>query len=332
MHQYLIGIDVGGTNIKMMIMDETGGETAWTSIPTMAEQGYEVISDNMIRELDRMFEERGIRSQEVAAVGMGLPGTVDKKKNRTVYLAKLRWDDFNPAEKIGSHYHAPSVIDNDANVNALGEYRFGTDGNVDSLALLTLGTGVGCGFVVNGKIFGGFSNMAAEAGHMIVAADGGAICLCGKRGHLEGYCSGTALERNAREMMEARKDSLLVKYVKENKGVYDNSMVTRGVREGDETCQELWKHYIHYLSAGITNVMLMYNPEVILLGGGISAAGELLLEPVNRETSDMVLHKKSWCPVRKAALGSRAGMYGACALAAQEAEIRLPFGNKSPLI
>lgn len=318
MHRYLIGIDVGGTNIKMMIMDEGYGVIAETSVPTMAELGYEVISDRMLLELDGMFAERGIETPAVAAVGMGLPGTVDKRSNRTVYLAKLRWDGFNPAEKIGRHYHAPSFIDNDANINALGEYQFGTEKKADSLALLTLGTGVGCGLVVNGRIFGGAANMAGEAGHMIVSAEGGAICLCGRRGHLEGYCSGTALERSAKEMLAARPESLLAGYVKENHGVYDNRMIPRGVCEKDEVCLELWERYVHYLSVGVANIMTMYNPEVILLGGGISGAGELLLEPVNQKTAKMVLCERSWCPVKGAALGARAGMYGACALAGQE--------------
>lgn len=315
---FLLGIDVGGTNIKIMIMDREHRAAARRSIPTRREEGYERVSDRMIEAAEEMLDGCGIGREELAAAAMGLPGTVDVKNHVTVCLSALHWDGFNPCRKIGEHFGIPYFIDNDANVNALGEYIFGDNGGVQSLALVTLGTGVGCGVVADGKIVGGADNMAAELGHMIIAADGGARCLCGRRGHLEAYCSGTALAREAGAMMEAYPDTALHRYVAENGGKFDNAMISRGYEAGDNVCRELISRYNHYLSVGMTNLMTMYNPELILLGGGISNAGDMIVGAVSELCREMVLSERSWCPVKKATLGAEAGMYGACALAAQK--------------
>lgn len=317
MSRFLIGIDVGGTNIKIMIMTDTYEVVAKTSIPTHAELGYEKISDNMIEAIDKIFEEKKIKSPDVVSIAMGLPGTIDKKAEKTVYLSVLRWNGFNPCEKLGKYYKAKTSIDNDANINALGEYAFGKNGKRENLVLITLGTGVGCGVVSEGRIFGGAANMAAELGHMIIEADGGALCLCGRRGHLEAYCSGTALKRDALEMAKTHPETILHKYIEEAGGDYDNSMVTRGAGKGDSVCLEIMERFTHYLAAGIANVMTLYNPDLILIGGGISNAGNMLIKPLNEKCRKMVIHERSYCPVARATLGSEAGMYGACALAGQ---------------
>lgn len=317
MNNYVMGIDVGGTNIKIMIMDERRRVVAKQSIPTWRENGYEEISDRIIASAGLMLSELHPGRGALRAVAMGLPGTVDTRNNVTVCLSALHWDGFNPCEKIGKHFGVPYFIENDANISAYGEYVFGVNGKADNMALVTLGTGVGCGIIMNGRIVSGANNMAAELGHMIVNADGGALCLCGRRGHLEAYCAGVALARDAQAMMEAFPDTALHQYVKDSAGNFDNTMITRGYEEGDRVCRELIERYTHYLAVGLANVMTMFNPEVILLGGGISNAGDIILKPVNRLCRSMVLTERSWCPVKKATLGSEAGMYGACALAAQ---------------
>lgn len=323
MREFLIGIDVGGTNIKLMIMDTMFTVVGKTSIPTNVAEGYERISDRMISVLEEMFAADNISNPKVLHLVMGLPGTVDRKSGKTVYLSVLRWDGYNPAEKIGKHFHAPVTIENDANINALGEYAFGGYGK-KNLVLITLGTGVGGGVVIDGQIFGGSGNMAAELGHMVVVAEGGALCLCGRRGHLEAYCSGSALKRDALEMADAVPDTILHQYIREAGGRYDNSMITRGVIAKDQVCISLFDRFIHYLSVGVTNVMTFYNPEIVIIGGGISNAGDLLLKPLNAKCREMVATERSYCPIVKASLGAEAGMYGACALAAQMSGINLP--------
>ena len=322
MSAYLIGIDVGGTAIKMMIMDTCFQVIGQTSVPTDAPGGYDAASERMLTALSGMFAERSIQNPEVLYAAMGLPGTVDRKAGKTVFLGNLHWDGFNPASKIGEYFSCPVIIDNDANIAAFGEYAFGTFRKSD-LVLVTLGTGVGCGVVSGGQIFSGSHNMAAELGHMVITADGGPICSCGKRGHLESYCSGRALMRDALAAAAANPESILNRYIEKAEGMYDNSMVTRGALEGDDSCLEVISTYIHYLSVGLANVMSVYDPEIILLGGGISNAGELLIRPLNDLCDKIVLSKQSSRRIEIASLGADAGQYGACALAAQEAGLDL---------
>lgn len=317
MKRYLIGIDVGGTNIKIMIMTDTFACLSKCSIKTQAQMGYDKIVKNMIAAIDRMFYEKGIRNPKVASVAMGVPGIVDKKGKKTIHLNHLRWDDFDPGAIIGEYYDAPTVLENDGNVSALGEYWFGGGKKASSLVLLTLGTGVGGGMIAAGKIFGGAGGLAAELGHMTIVADGGNICLCGQRGCLEAYASGSALEREALQMMMTHPHTRLHDYVKMNGGVYDNHLVSRGVQERDEVCMELINWFLHYLSIGVANIMKILNPEIVLIGGGVAEAGEILIAPLNRQCRSRVFHEKQCCPVKKAGLGSAAGMYGACVLAGQ---------------
>lgn len=321
MDGHLMGIDVGGTNIKMMIMDGDYRVVAKCSIPTLRDTGYEEVSTRMIRAAKELMAGHNLKPESLKAVAMGLPGTVDTVQGVTVRLSALHWDGFNPCEKIGKYFQVPYFIENDANINAFGEYMFGGNRGRKSLALVTLGTGVGCGIVLDGKIAGGANNMAAELGHMIVNADGGELCLCGKRGHLESYCSGIALTWEAQAMMSVFPDSVLHQYVRENNGLFDIAMITRGYEEHDHVCRELIDRYTRYLSVGLANLMTMYNPELILVGGGISNAGDIILNPINKRCKEMVLSERSYCPVKKAALGAEAGMYGACALAGQKVRL-----------
>ncbi|MEH2943113.1 ROK family protein [Lachnospiraceae bacterium KK002] len=316
MLKYLIGIDVGGTNIKVMIMDTGLTVIGKRSFPTSAEDGYDMISDRIITNIDCMLAEKNIDRSSVMYLAMGLPGIVDRKAQKTIYLSKLKWDGFNPAAKLGQYYQVPTAIDNDANINALGEYAFGENGKKD-LVLLTLGTGIGGGIIIDGKIFGGSSNIAAEIGHMTINAADDAECMCGKKGHFESYCSGFALRRDSLEMLADFPDSVLHKYIAEADGLYDNSMITRGVTENDELCKEIFDRYIRFFSIGVVNIMHLLNPEIILIGGGISNAGEILLNPLNKMCRQLVIHERAFCPVVRASLGSEAGMYGACVLAAQ---------------
>jgi len=314
--EFLIGIDVGGTNIKIMIMKKDLHIFAECSIKTRVESGYEVISDNMIRTIDSIFLDKHIHSPRILFIAMGIPGTVDYKNGITRELSKLKWNGFNPASKLGKYYSAPVRIDNDGNINALGEYYSRNLKNVNNLVLLTLGTGVGSGIILDGKIMRGSNSMGGELGHMTIMADGDDLCLCGRPGHFEAYCSGSALMNYTRKMMATNESTILHQYMKEEE--YDNSMVTRGYKEKDPLCIQIINRYIRYLAVGCTNIMQILNPEVILLGGGISNASDILLPGVNEQCKKMVLNDSQYCPVEKASLGSRSGMYGACIMAATE--------------
>ncbi len=317
MNEYVIGIDVGGTNIKIMVMT-TGLQTVgWRSIATRKQLGYDRISDNIIGTIEEIFAENGINNPMVASVTMGLPGIVDKQAHRTVHLAYLQWDGFDPCEKIGQHFDAPSFVDNDASLNALGEYRFGIQRAQQNIVLLTLGTGVGCGIIIDGRIFRGTKNLAAEIGHMTIAADSPEkCCFCGKEGCLEAFCSGVALERYTKSRLNEYPQSILHRYVAENNGAFDNAFVTNGLGTGDELCAIIMRRYVRYLAVGVANMMKLFNPDLVLIGGGISNAGDALISPLAEKVKELVLHERQFCPIQQAKLGSKAGMYGACTLAA----------------
>lgn len=318
MEKYVIGIDVGGTNIKMMIMNDSLHVLEKRVFPTNAQigpSGYEAVAKQMTQTLEEMFAMHDVRDPQVLTVAMGLPGMVDALHKRTLNLPYLQWNGFNPAQKVAEHFRAVSVIENDANVNALGECYFGAH-CAENMVLITLGTGVGGGIIVEGKIFAGSAHYGGELGHMIIMADGG-VSFCGRPGCLEAYCSGSALEINAKSMMEKHPETILHAYTKQNGGVYDNAMVTKGCHVGDDVCLRLMRQFNHYLAVGITNLIELFNPALILLGGGVSNAGDLILKPVTEEVGRLVLCQEQVCPIRRASLGSEAGMYGACALAAQ---------------
>jgi len=316
---FLVGIDVGGTNIKIMIMTLRLEVLEFSSIKTNAEQGYEIISDNIIKEIETLLGRRGTDKPEIAAIAMGLPGTIFFREQETGgYLSVLMWDRFNPCKKIGKYFNAPYYIDNDANLNALGEYHFGIEKKVQHMVLLTLGTGIGGGIIINGQLYRGMRNQAAEIGHMTIVADNGDRCLCGRQGHFEAYCSGTALKNYALDHRSEYPQSLLHKYIEEQKG-YDNAMIDRGFSAGDPFCTMVYKRYMHYLAAGVGNLIKLFNPELVVIAGGIAGAGELILAPLREEVKNDLMDEGQNCPIVQSTLGSKAGVYGACFLAGETA-------------
>ncbi|SFS23603.1 ROK family protein [Enterocloster citroniae] len=313
--KYLIGIDVGGTNTKIMIADSSYHVVNKHTIPTRQSQGYETISDNIIAEIVRLCRQAGVKEDRIAAIGMGLPGVVDKKNSISIYLSHLNWNGFNPVEKIAAYFHTKAAIDNDANLNALGEYYLGCHEAYSDMVMLTLGTGIGCGVIIGGRVYGGAGNLAAELGHMTIVSDDGERCLCGRRGCFEAYCSATAMQNYALKMMEERKDTILHKLAADNGGIYDNRLVSDGARMKDELCLYIYRRFNHYFAIGVANLMKLFNPERIFIGGGLAEAGDLIFDPLNREVKQYLLHDKQYCVIEKSHLGYEAGAYGALVLA-----------------
>lgn len=316
MQEYLIGIDVGGTNTKIMVMDTHFNVLGEQITPTNLGATLEENSAWMIVAIDTLFEKNGIHAAKIRGIGMGVPGLVDFHANRTVYLPLHHWDGVDPCDSLAKHYNTVSFVDNDANVNALGEYYFGEGSEYRSLVYLTVGTGLGGAAIINGSLLRGKGNAAAEVGHMTVFAEGGRPCVCGKTGCLEPYCSGTELLRLAKESAEKSPDSVLACLVRENGGKLDNRLVSQAAEMGDRTAEALLKQIGRYLGIGVANLMKLFDPDVVFIGGGVSNAGEALLEPVRRTAEEYIMYPAQACPVRRATLGMRAGMFGAAAMAA----------------
>lgn len=318
MKNYIIGTDVGGTNIKIMIMRDDLFVLDFLSIPTDKKLSYEEISDSIIENIEKIFHKHGAKNKKIVSVGMGLPGIIDKKNNRAVYLPNISWNDFNPAAKIGSYYNCPSFIDNDASLNAFGEYIFGIKKKYHNIVLITLGTGFGAGIIIGGKIFRGSSNAGGEIGHMVIVSDVGEKCVCGNNGCLEAYCSGNSLEKYTLKKLIKEK-SILNQYIKDNGGKFENIFISNGYEENDKLCIDIMKRFVKHLAIGISNIIKIFNPEIILLSGGISNSPEnQILIPLKKEVSKLIMNKKQECIIEKAHLGYKAGMYGACAFALEQ--------------
>ncbi len=314
-NKYYIGIDVGGTNIKIMIMNYDHTVLTSTSIPTQKELGYEKISDTIIKTIEYMFISHSVGEKEILSIGMGLPGTVDNKRQKTLNLAYLEWNGFNPCKKIGDYFSSPTFIDNDANINVLGEYYFGLNREFDNVILLTIGTGLGCGIIIEGKLFRGAHNLGAEIGHMTIETENGLPCLCGKTGHLESYCSGSALTKITLEKLKSNQSSILRKYIADNNGQFEVSFLDLAVKASDPLGTEIFDSFMNFLAIGIANIMKIFNTELVIIGGGISKAESLDLLTLQEKIKYNLLNPEQLCEIRKAQLGEKAGMYGACILA-----------------
>ena len=309
-----LGIDLGGTNIKGGIVTETGEVVREASRPTHVEQGPEAIADG-IAALIRELEE----GERFGGVGLGCPGTVDDESGEVVCAFNLGLIHYDLRGAVKARTGYELRLGNDANVAALAEAAFGAGRGAHSTVVLTLGTGVGCGVVLEGRMLTGYTGAASELGHMVIA-EGGAPCTCGRRGCFEAYCSATALIRMTREAMVAHPESALHAVAREN-GAVDGRTAFAAKERGDAAGADVVRAYIQYLAAGVTNVVNIFFPEVIAFSGGVANQGEALLAPLREEVSRQEFggkYVKRHAKLLRCTLGYQAGVIGAALLARQE--------------
>lgn len=312
------GIDLGGTGIKCGLVTEDGEIVATKKRPTRKNVApIEIIKDmaELVRSLER---ETGLTA---LAAGVGCPGVMNQTTGNVVYSNNLDWKDVPLISALGDLLKIPVFAENDANAAALGEHRFGAGKAYESIVLLTLGTGVGGGVVSNGKLFTGTLGAGVELGHEVIRR-GGEKCTCGRRGCLEAYASATALVSQARRAVKKNPQSLVLKKANGDEKAIDGKIVLDSAREGDATAKKVVARYIDYLADGVTNVVNVFRPEAVLLGGGICAAGDLLLKPLRRKVNRRAYGGMGYAPVKieVASLGNDAGIYGAAAVAASGLE------------
>lgn len=310
--QYYVGIDLGGTFIKAGIVGKNGKILAKEKAPTQGEQGAETVAKNIADVIRLLLEKTGISTDEIIGVGMGVPGMIDSKKGEVVYSSNLKWRHFPIAKAVESLSGLPVKIANDANVAALGEAKFGAAKGCRDVVLLTLGTGVGGGVLVNGQLMEGNCSAGAELGHMVIEGNGKS-CTCGRKGCLEAYASATALIRDTKETMQAHPESLMW----EVGSLEDvDGKTAFAYRDKDVYAKRVVDDYIRCLGFGIVNFANVFRPEKILLGGGVCAEGENLIRPL-RQIMDRDLFGGDMgpaVPVDIASLGNSAGILGAAAL------------------
>lgn len=313
---YYIGIDVGGTNLKAGLVDESYALVAAKSRP-LAFESQEAMGETLVRMAMELAEEENIPREQIASIGMGFPGPVDDRRGVVVKTTNIPLREMPVADMVHRRWDVPVHLGNDADCAAWGEYRcFAPE--AESLILVTLGTGVGTGVILDGKLRTGINSCAAEGGHMVIA-QGGRPCPCGRQGCWEQYASATALIRDTREAMERDPGSALWKAAGSLEAV-DGRTAFTALHMGDSTAKAVVDSYIRYLAAGIVNFINIFQPEVVCIGGGVSkAADEDLLLPLQRLVRELSFDTEELKPhtrLVKARLGNDAGIIGAALLGA----------------
>lgn len=305
-----IGIDLGGTNIAVGLVNENNeiAAKAWT--PTCPEKGAEGVVDDMVSCIHNALLMYGADMAECSGIGIGSPGTCDVANGAVRNAHNLSWSGVPVCAMLSERTGLPVRLDNDANCAALAEVIAGAAKGCSSALMITLGTGVGGGLILDGKIFSGHLTLGGEFGHMCIAVDGEA-CTCGERGCWEAYASATALIRQASAAAKENPASALARL-----GELDGRKIFRAAADGDRTALGVVAKYCEYVGIGITNLINCVYPEAVILGGGISAAGDRLLEPVREyiERHFFVKDRALAPKLVRAALGNDAGIIGAAAL------------------
>ncbi len=274
---YYIGIDLGGTNIAVGVVTEEGKILATDSTPTNAEREYPEIVSDMAMVTKRVAQKAGIGLEEIKAIGIGSPGSIDSENGVVLYANNLKFNNAPIAEELRKHIDVPVHMENDANAAAYGEYIANGKG-ADSFVFITLGTGVGGGIILNKKLYKGFNGIGGELGHITLVHDG-VMCSCGNSGCWESYASVTALIRQTKEAIEKHPESLMAKLLKEN-GEVSGRTSFNAAKEGDEAALEVVKNYAEYVASGLVSIINIFQPERIVIGGGISREGDYLLTPI----------------------------------------------------
>lgn len=312
---YKVGIDLGGTNIKAGIVDAEYRILEQASVPTCTGRAETEIIKDMAMLVKKLMEQLGISETEIEGIGIGSPGMIDAKEGVVVYSNNFGWNNVALVQEMHRYFSCPIKVSNDANCAALGEAKAGAAKGVANVVLVTLGTGVGGGIVVDGKLFEGGHAGGAELGHTSLVA-GGEECTCGRKGCIEAYASATALIRDAKRAAERYPESVMNQLCENNLDNMNGKIPFDAAQAGDVAAKEVTENYIMYLGESIANYVNIFRPDVVLLSGGVCNQGEKLTEPLNQYIKDKCFGgEKSFIPkVHCATLGNNAGIIGAASL------------------
>jgi glucokinase len=313
---YYIGIDLGGTNIAVGIVTEDGTVFAKKSTPTGAGRSENEVIADIAQTVTSLLEETGVSLKEILSVGIGTPGAVDAEEGIVISACNLNFENTDLRTKLGVYFSKPIYVENDANCAAWAEALVGAAKGSENSVMITLGTGIGGGIVVDGHLYHGFNNFAGEFGHTVICV-GGEPCKCGKRGCFEAYASATALIRETEKAANGARDSLLWTYAKKE-GRFTGRTAFDAAKVGDRTAQAVVDAYIDHLAIGVANAIEIFQPEVLVIGGGISHEGESLFVPLIRRVTEMVygdrIPEENQTKLLAAFLGNDAGIVGAALL------------------
>ena len=308
---YYIGIDVGGTGLKAGVVDEQGKIIATAKCPTGVERGHEAVINDMAHLALKAVENAGISLDDVKSIGIGIPGIEDHARQIVPFCTNLYWHEVPLQELMKKVIDKPIFVGNDATVAGLAESVAGVSAGVKNSVFLTIGTGVGAGIVLDGKVNDGSHGVGSELGHMIICVDG-ELCTCGNRGCWERYSSATALINMGKKALKAHPESLIGK---DGEDKIEAKTVIDAAKAGDPTALEVYDKYIYYICAGLVSIINFIDPEMIVIGGGVSAAGSFLLDAIRAKLPSMVFYKAMpYATIELATLGNDAGIIGAAML------------------
>lgn len=321
--RYYAGIDLGGTNIAAGIVDETGQIVGRAIVPTGAERGYGAVVRTMAETVNLAASAAGIKNiDSVGSIGVGVPGAVDLGGERVVEAPNLAWCDVALSSELEALCGKKVTLGNDADCAVLAETACGAAHGRKSAVMLTLGTGVGGGVIIDGRIFSGCSLGGIEPGHMTLV-HGGEPCSCGNRGCVEMYASASALIRRTKRAMDMHPDSLM--WEKSGGGLsIDGKTAFEAAKSGDKWAKCVIDEYISYVASAVSGLVNIFRPEIVIIGGGIAGQGDYFIKPLNAAVKSRCYANKLISPPETvaAALGNDAGIIGAAMLCMQKEDIK----------
>ena len=311
--KYVVGVDLGGTKICTALVDLDGNIVKEVTVKTEAQKGEAVVLDKILNTIDDVLI--GTDINEVKAIGVGSPGPLDVENGLIVYTPNLPFKNFNIVKPIKEKYKIDTYLDNDANVATLSEYMFGAGKGSKNMVYVTVSTGIGGGAILNGSLFRGSTSNALEIGHITVMK-GGPRCGCGNTGCAEALASGTAIMKRAKEALESKVETALKNYEE-----VTAKEVFLEAEKGDKVSQDILNDALSYLGITISNIANSFDPDKIIIGGGVSEAGRIVFDKIDYEMERRCLKTiYNNCKIEKAVLGSKAGVLGAAALAILESK------------
>lgn len=315
---YYIGVDVGGTNIACGVVDEDGKIVARSKVKTKgggaSPAPYEAVLDSIKIAVREACENAGISVDKAESIGIGCPGLCNSESGVVEYANNLGFVNVPLKSDIEKEFGLTVYLENDANAAAFGEFTAGAAKGAKSAVVITLGTGVGSGIVIDGRIYRGANFAGGEIGHTVIVVDG-EPCTCGRRGCFEAYSSATGLVRMTAAAAEQNPDSIIPAVIKEE-GKISGRTAFKAMRRGDAAGREVTERYIKYLACGIANVINTFQPDILCIGGGVCNEGEALLNPLKAAVAEQIYSKNSAknTEIVICSLGNEAGIIGAAML------------------
>jgi glucokinase len=312
---FVIGIDLGGTKINGALADLEGKVLSKFTMPTNASEGEQAVLGRIVEVIETVIEKANKTVDEIKTIGIGSPGPLDAKAGIIITTPNLPFRNFQLVKPIIEKFNIPTFLDNDANVAAIGEYMLGSGKGTTNMIYITVSTGIGGGAILDGRVYRGSTSNALEVGHMTIVPDG-PRCNCGNNGCIEALASGTAIARQAREAIAAGLETSL-----SGLDVVTSYEVYKEAQAGDKVSKDILDKSFNYLGIAVANIITSFDPEMFVIGGGVSQMGDVLFDKVQQVVNKRCFKSMSEnCKIVPAGLGTDAGVMGAVALALLESK------------